>query len=445
MPLPISLADIAAFDKTFSATPQADIALNAVAKSGLAATCIDNNLRRRMRYAFSLEVDQGKVTNQMGSGRCWMFAALNTMRVAVMRKLNLETCELSQSYSLFYDKLEKSNYFLCNILDTLDEPTDGRLIAWLLSGPLGDGGQWDMFVNIVNKYGVVPKECMPETFHSSNTGMMTKFLTLKLREFACTLRAAYKAGTPREELLAQKQKMMSDIYGMLCVCLGRPPLTVEWECRDKDKKFQRVGPLSPTDFFKQYVGWDLSEYVSLINAPTADKPYDRTYTVQFLGNVKDGNPVLYLNVPSQALKDAAIAQLKAGDPVWFGCDVGQWLDGEWGSMDLDGFNFSAALGVDFPMTKAQRLDYGESLMTHAMVFTGVNLDENGKPNRWRVENSWGDKRGNEGQFIMADDWFDEYMYQVVVHKKYLTAEQLEQLKQKPIELKPWDPMGSLAL
>ncbi len=441
----IAMNTIEAFEQRFDKTPTGRLAMNAVTKAGIQSASASYDLQRRMRYGFSLELEAGKLTNQKSSGRCWMFASLNTMRVEVMKKLNLENFELSQNYPLFWDKLEKSNYFLESILDTLDEPLNGRLVSFLLAAPLGDGGQWDMFANIVEKYGVVPKEMMPETFHSSNTGVMNKYLTLKLREFACILREAHAAGQSREQLAAKKEDMLYTIYQMLCVCLGKPPREVMLEVRDKDNEFHRVGPMSPQDFFQEYVGFNLDDYVSLINAPTADKPFGRTYTVKYLGNVREGRPVRYLNLPIEDLKAAAIAQMQDGKLVWFGCDVGQRLDGEWGSMDLESFDLEPTLGTTFPMTKAQRLDYGESLMTHAMVFAGVNLDENGKPNRWKVENSWGEERGNKGWYIMSDDWFSEYTYQVLIEKKYLTAQQLAALEQEPIALEPWDPMGSLAV
>jgi len=440
----ISFDTLRQFEQRFEQNPTNAVAMNAVVKNGIQAASASYDLKRRMRYGFSLELEGGSITNQKSSGRCWMFAALNTMRLEIMKKLNLENLELSQAYPLFWDKLEKSNYFLDSILDTLDEPVNGRLVSFLLSGPLGDGGQWDMFRNLVEKYGVVPKEMMPESFHSSNTGMMVRFLTLKLREYACTLREAYARGESMAALKARKENMLYEIYSMLCISLGTPPKEVILEVRDKDKQFHRVGPMTPQEFYREYVGWDLSEYVSLINAPTADKPYGKTYTVKYLGNVKEGHPVLYLNLPVEELKQAAIRQMQDGHVVWFGCDVGKYLDGEWGTMDLESYDPASAYGVKFTLDKGQRLDYGESVMTHAMVFTGVNLDENGKPNRWKVENSWGEDRGNKGWYIMSDDWFSEFTYQVLVNKKYLTAEQLKALEGTPTSLEPWDPMGSLA-
>jgi len=444
MPFTLSQDALAAFSARFNRDPAAQVAMNAAVQAGILATATDYTLPRRMRFDFSVELEAGKITNQKASGRCWMFAALNTMRLEVMGKLNLDNMELSQAYPLFYDKLEKSNYFLECILDTLDEPTNSRIIAHLCSNPVNDGGQWDMFCNLVNKYGVVPKEAMPESFTSSATSVLNKYLTLKLREYACTLREAYAKGETVEILRGRKEEMMYHVYHMLCVTLGKPPEVFTYETRDKDKKFIRIKDTTPQAFFREYVGWDLSEYVSLINAPTADKPYHRSYTVRYLGNVWEGKPVRYLNLESSALKDAAIAQIKDGRVVWFGCDVAQYLDRTIGAMDLDSLRVDQLLGTDFPMTKAQRLDYGESVMTHAMVFTGVNLDEDGAPDRWRVENSWGDKSGTDGFYIMSDAWFDEFTYQVVVHKKYLTAEMIREYESEPIILEPWDPMGSLA-
>ena len=326
----------------------------------------------------------------------------------------------------------------------LDEPLEGRLLAYLLSDPLCDGGQWDMFASLVEKYGVVPKDAMPESAASSQTAEMDRYLTRKLREFACTLREEHEAGQPEASLRSRKEEMLSTIYRMLCISLGTPPQSFTYETRDKDKKFVRISDITPQDFYKEYVGLDMDDYISLINAPTADKPYGRMYTVQFLGNVKGGREVRYLNLPAEELKRAAIAQLKDGKAVWFGSDVGKCSSRQGGLLDLDVYDAAGLFDTEFPLTKAQRLDYGESLMTHAMVLTGVNLDDKERPLRWRVENSWGKEAGKDGYYVMSDRWFDEFTYQVVVNKKYLTDEQQAMLATEPIVLKPWDPMGSLA-
>ena len=295
----------------------------------------------------------------------------------------------------------------------------------------------------MDKYGCVPKSVMPETFQSSNSNMMNKYITLKLREYAMQLRDAAKAGKGMDELEQMKEQMMGEVYGMLCICLGQPPQTFTWEYRDKDKNFHREENLTPKAFFDKFVGQKLDEFISIINAPTADKPYNRTYTVAYLGNVCEGRQIKYLNLTSEEQKQLAIKQLEDGHPVWFGCDVGQFLTRDSGIMGMKNFGMEQLLGVKFGMDKAQRLDYHESVLTHAMVFLGVNL-VNGKPNRWKVENSWSDKSGQDGYYLMTDEWFDEFNYQVVINKKYLTDEQRKAFEQEPIVLKPWDPMGSLA-
>ncbi|RKJ40511.1 aminopeptidase [Acutalibacter sp. 1XD8-33] len=440
----IEAAQLESFESDFQRDPAKRVAQLAVTSNGVNKSATDPFVQREDRHQFSVQLETGKITNQKGSGRCWMFAALNTMRVEVMRRLNLEHFELSQNYTLFYDKLEKSNYFLETILDTLDEPTNGRLIAHLLQAPLNDGGQWDMLCNLVEKYGVVPKDAMPETACSSSTWEVTSYMTRKLREFACVLREGHAAGKTAEQLRNQKEVMLCNIYNMLCIAFGNPPKTFTLEVRDKDKKFIRDEGLTGRTFFEKYVGWDMGDYVSLINATTADKPFHRTFTVKMLGNIVEGRPVKYLNLPIEDLKAAAIRQMQDNQPVWFGCDVGKCSIREGGIMDLEALRADQLFGTEFGMNKAQRLDYGDSMMTHAMVFQGVNLDESGKPTRWRVENSWGKEAGVDGYYVMSDDWFNEYTYQVVVHKKYLTEEQRAELEQAPIELEPWDPMGSLA-
>lgn len=444
MSVSVTQEDLGAFEKRFLADRANRIAMDAVVNNGVLKSAKNAEAFRTTTHQFSISLKQGEITNQKQSGRCWMFAALNCLRFQVMQKLNLESFELSQCYTMFYDKLEKANYFLESILETLDEPANSRLIAHLLMAPLNDGGQWDMLCSLVDKYGVVPKSAMPETVSSSAAREMNACMTEKLREFACVLRRMHTEGKTEAQLREAKAGMVETIYDMLCTCLGVPPKTFDLEVRDKDNQFIRDTGLTPKTFYEKYVGVDLSQYISLINAPTEDKPYYRSYTVKFLGNVKEGRPVRYVNLPVEELKAAAIAQLKDGEPVWFGCDVGKSSERELGLMDLNLYHKDELFNTTFGMNKAERLTYGQSLMTHAMVFQGVNLDENGKPNRWRVENSWGKEPGKDGYYVMTDDWFSEYTYQIVVNRKYLSEEVLKAYDSDPIELEPWDPMGSLA-
>ncbi len=441
----VSEQQIAAFAADFESQRANLVAMNAVTANGLMASAVSRAAVENDVHEYSVSLEQGDITNQKQSGRCWMFAALNTMRYQVMKKCNLKTFELSQAYLFFWDKLEKSNYFLESILETVELPTSSRLVSYLLTAPVGDGGQWDMLCNLVKKYGVVPKTAYPESKASSGSREMDSTLTEKLREDACILRRMYKERMDMDAIRERKTEMLNEIYRLLCICLGEPPKSFTFEYRDEDKNFHRETGLTPKSFFEKYVGINLDDYVSLINAPTSDKPYGHSYTVKYLGNVREGNAVRYLNLPIEELKKAAIAQLKDGQPVWFGCDVGKHSDRDSGVMDLDIRSLETLLDTKFTMTKAERLDYSQSLMTHAMVFQGVNLDENGQPNRWRVENSWGKDPGKDGYYLMTDRWFDEYMYQIVVNKKYLTNEQLAAYQSEPTELEPWDPMGSLAV
>ena len=432
------------FKSRFATSKEDQTIKNAVARVGFEDTAFNNEVLRRHNFVFSDETKIGKMTNQKQSGRCWMFAALNTARVDTMKQLNVDHFEFSQNYTLFWDKLEKANYFLESILETSEEPLDSRLLAHLLTDPVQDGGQWDMFSGILQKYGAVPKSAMPETYHSSRTATLNQLLTSKLRQFAKELRNSSQAGHTVEQLHEEKEEMLYFIYSLLVKALGEVPETFTYEYRDKDGNFQRIQDITPREFFQTYVGWDLENMVSLLNAPTADKPYKRAYTVKYLGTVKEAKPVTYINAPIEALKEAAIRSIQAGEPVWFGCDVGKMSERKHGIMDSQTYVYDLVLGQDILLNKAERLDYGESLLTHAMVFVGVDLDANGKPIKWKVENSWGDAVGDKGIFSMEDAWFDEYNYQIAVNKKYIDSKWLKALDEPVIKLEPWDPMGALA-
>ena len=440
----IRYEDIGRFAATFDAEPKNLLALNAVSKNGIRAVALSRAVVNRTDHTYSHLIETPEATSQKKSGRCWLFAGLNTLRLTAMEKMNLESFELSQTYPMFWDKLEKANFFLENIIQTRDKPLDGRLVMWLLANPLPDGGQWDMFVNLIKKYGVVPKSVMPETNSSSDSRPMNVLLIAKLREYAQVLREMHERSGSVEEMRQAKGEMMEEFYRMLSIHLGQPPSRFLWEWRDKDKEFHRHGEITSTEFFEQYVGFDLDDLVCLINAPTKDKPYRRLYTVQYLGNVVGGQAVRYLNADIETLKQATADMIVDGQAVWFGCDVGKMLEREMGILDLEVYDYELVYGTRFKLDKAGRLDYGHSRMTHAMVLTGVDLDDSNKPIKWRVENSWGTKLGDKGYLVMADGWFDEFLYEVMISKKHLSPELLEVLDTEPVVLPPWDPMGALA-
>lgn len=416
----------------------------AVTKNGILSVSADYRSEVAMDRVFSIDIDTGKVADQKRSGRCWMFAALNTMRHSMREKLHMkDDFELSQNYTFFWDKLEKSNYFLENVLQTAELPTSDRKVAWLMQTPQQDGGQWDMLVALIQKYGVVPQTVMPETFNSSNSTEINKQLNLKLRKDAVELRELVAAKKSDADIQKTKEKMLNEIYRMLAYTFGEPPASFDFEYRDTDNNYHRIENITPQEFFKKYVGWNLDDYVSIINAPTADKPFNHMYTVEMLGNVLGGRQVRHLNLDMQTFRKVAIEQLKHGESVWFGSDVGQESDRKKGIMDTNLYHQDELFDIDFSMSKAERLDYGESMMTHAMVLTGVDLVD-GQPTKWKVENSWGDKVGEKGFFVMSDDWMEEFCYQIVVNKKYLPKDLQEILKEEPTVLAPWDPMGALA-
>ncbi len=440
--VPFTEEQQASFRAQFEADKTRRIAANALSKTGLADAAFCGTEAARMHHNFSVEIPTLPVTNQKASGRCWMFAALNVLRERVAARLNLEEFELSQSYLAFWDKFERANYFLETILDTLELEPDDRVLATVLQNGVHDGGQWDMFVNIVKKYGVVPKHAMPETYQSSNTGMMNSLLNTNLKECAVRLRAMYAEGAGIDALHGAKNGMLGSIFCYLCTCYGEPPRSFDFEYTDKEKQYHIDRNLTPRAFYGKYVDMDLDDYVSVIHAPTKDKPYNRMYTVRYLGNVVEGQRVSYLNLPMEELKALVIRQLQDGEVVWFGSDVGKFGDRAGGVWDDRSFGYEELTGLTFRLTKEQRLDYRDSAMNHAMVITGVNLVD-GRPNRWKIENSWGDDKGNKGYYIASDSWFDQFVYQAVVQRKYL-GEKEALLAQKPIELNPWDPMGSLA-
>ncbi len=439
----ISKKTTAAFAQAYQDNNKQTALQRSVVKNGITASAENVSAKVNNVPVFSVDVTTGKVSNQKQSGRCWMFAALNKFRHKMLNDFNLKLFELSQNHTYFWDKYEKANYFYENILATANEPLTSRKVAFLLQTPQQDGGQWDMIVSIFQKYGVVPKTVMPESSNSSNSRDLNNYLNKKLRKDAVALRQLVAEGKTAEDIQTAKEAMLEDIYRFLATSLGTPPETFDFEYRDEDKNYHIDRNLTPQSFYEKYVGVDLDDYVSIINAPTADKPYNQSYTVEMLGNVVGGKEVKYLNVDMPTFKKLAIAQLEQGESVWFGCDVGQSSTRDTGIMALDAYDINDLFDIDFTMTKAERLDFGESLMTHAMVLTGVDLID-GESTKWKVENSWGEKVGTNGFFVMSDAWMDEYTYQIVVRKEFLTAEQLAAFEAEPTVLAPWDPMGALA-
>ncbi|NMH33670.1 aminopeptidase C [Streptococcus sanguinis] len=428
----------------YEANPKFAAMENAISHNGLLASLEKRSAAVENTPIFSLDLTKDKVSDQKASGRCWMFAALNTFRHKMIAGFQLEDFELSQAHTFFWDKYEKSNWFLEQVIATADQELTSRKVKFLLDTPQQDGGQWDMVVALFEKYGVVPKSVYPESISSSNSRELNQILNKLLRQDAQILRELRAEGAESSELQAKKEELLQEVFNFLAMNLGLPPRQFDFSYRDKDNHFHSESGLTPLTFYQKYVDLKLDDYVSIINAPTADKPYGRSYTVEMLGNVVGSKPVRYLNVEMGRLKELAIAQMQAGETVWFGSDVAQSSNRKAGIMAEGMHDFTASMDIRLTQDKAGRLDYSESLMTHAMVLTGVDLDENGKAKKWKVENSWGEKVGNKGYFVASDAWMDEYTYQIVVRKEFLTAAELAAYEAEPLVLAPWDPMGALA-
>ena len=439
----LTMNEISAYRDRFTSDSKKLLMQNVVTRHDVNQVAMQRSVVAEATHSFSTVLDSWKVTNQSRTGRCWMFAGLNLIRSETRNELNLKEFEFSQSYLMFWDKLERANFILEAIIETAHLPVDDRTVAWLLQRPIEDGGQWDMFVSLVNKYGLVPKTVMVETDSSSNSSRLNTMLNYQVRQGSKLIRDMYSSEAGLDELRKVKTEVVSTIFQMLCIHLGTPPSSFFWQWKDKDDEFRRDGNISPTEFADKYVKTPLDEYVCLVHDPRPTSQVGKTYTVSYLGNVLNGSPIRYLNVDIQLMKDLTAKQLEDGLPVWMGCDTGKQMDRDLGIWDAELFDYESVYDTKFSLDKASRLEYHQTSMTHAMLFTGVDMVD-GKPRRWRVENSWDDKVGDKGFFMMNDSWFDEHMFEIAVPKKYLSEELQKALNLEPIILPPWDPMGALA-
>jgi bleomycin hydrolase len=429
------------FDKEFAARPVNRLMQNAVTQTSVDDVALDRRILTGIDHSVSHHLDDWKVTNQKQSGRCWMFAGLNLLRVGAARKLGVKDFEFSQNHLLWWDKFERANHFLEAVVETSDREVDDRTVAHLLEDPISDGGQWSMFVALIAKHGLVPKSAMPETHSSSATRAMNRTLKTLLRQGARDLRglAGEGAGAQRE----RKREVLAAVHRVLGIHLGTPPQRFLWQWEDKDKEFHRDGWLTPAEFAASYVELPLEEYVCLVHDPRASSPVGRTFTVEYLGNVVDGPPVVYLNVGMELLKRLAMESITGGEPVWFGCDVTKMMRSDAGVWDAALFDYASVYDTPFTMDKADRLLHHDTQMTHAMLFTGVDVVD-GAPRRWRVENSWGEEKADRGFWTMNDSWFDEHVFEIAARRSALPPQLAAALDEPPIVLPAWDPMGALA-
>ena len=418
----------------YQGTPEQKAVKNALASNSISALAINGENLAMIDTHFSHRVKTKGITNQKSSGRCWLFTGLNVLRAKVIDKYELPGLEFSQNYNSFYDLLEKSNLFLQAIIDTKDLPLEDRKVDWLLKNAIGDGGQFTGVSNLIMKYGVVPKEVMPETYQSDNTGQMGMILKWKLREYALELRAL-KANKTAE----RKEAMLTEIYRILVECLGVPPTEFEWTRYDKSGKAVSTKKYTPKSFYQEYIGDDLEHnYIMVMNDPSRE--YNKVYEIEYDRHVYDGENWVYLNLPIEKVKELAIASIKDNTAMYFSCDVGKFSDRKKGTLDINNMDYESLFRTKFPMDKKQRIQTFSSGSSHAMTLIAVDLDEAGQPKKWMVENSWGAASGYQGNLIMTDEWFDNYMFRVVVEKKYVPADIMKLMEQKPIMLPSWDPM-----
>lgn len=433
----ITYDDLQQFNRDYEQTAASASLGRAVQSSGVVATSRNYAAKLELNRVFSIELETGKVTNQKKSGRCWLFATLNTMRHDFEKQYNVKDFQFSQNYNSFFDRLEKANHYLEEVIRLSDRPDDDRELLEVLNWNDNDGGQWANAAALINKYGVVPQSVMPETFASDQTSDLNSALSLELSKSAVYLRDLKSQGKSEDDLRIAKKKALSDVYRMLVYAFGQPPVEFDFEYRDKDNHYHVDAGLTPKSFFEKYCQRNFNDYVCLADAP--DHAMGQKFGLPSQDYIFDEKHIEFLNVGIQALKDAVIASLKDGETVWFGCDVLQDLDRQNGYLAPEYFKTGELFDIDLELSKKDRLRSRNGEVSHAMTFTGVDIVD-GKPTKWKVENSWGEKIGDHGYFVMSDQWFEKYVYEVIVNKKYISEDAKKVDQQTKIDLPAWDSL-----
>ncbi|MCD4680666.1 MAG: C1 family peptidase [Bacteroidales bacterium] len=411
---------------------------NAITNNDIKKLALNRLNIDKVNHYFSNKVTTKGITNQKSSGRCWLFTGLNTIKPYVLEKYNINEFDFSQNYSFFWDQLEKSNLFLEGIIETRDKDLQDRKVEWLLKNPVGDGGQWTTFTDIIQKYGLIPKTAMPETNNSENTRWMSRLINRKLREDAMMISDMHKDGKDVNAIRTAKVKMLSEIYRMLSLTLGEPPVEFTWQYKDKDGEITKPKTYTPMSFYKEAIGVDLDNYIMFMNDPSRE--YYKLYEIDLDRSVYDGKNWKYINLPINEIKEFTKLSILDNEAMYFSCDVGKQLNTEEGTLDVNNYDYGDLFGTTFGMDKKQRIQTFESGSSHGMALIGFNQDESGMTDKWLLENSWGADKGYKGYLTMTDKWFDEYMFRIVIKKEYVAEKILKILEQDPIMLPPWDPM-----
>ncbi len=437
----ISRERIDAYRKNFGLNPAYKVAMNAVTRGNITEIAINRDVLNDADMVFSNEIESGgPITDQKAASTCWLFADLNWLRTFTSKKKNIKGFEFSENFAMFWDKFEKSNYFLENVIALRDKDLDDRRVHYLLSNPAGDGGEWNMMCNIIEKYGLVPKSVMPDTFNRENSRYMNERLQYRLRMAAAEIRDMNAAGKSVADMRKAKDAALSDAYRILSIFMGEPPEKFSWGYRDGKKKFHRVENVTPKEFYKEFVGVNPGDTFALLSCPMRDTPFNRTFQVEYFQNMWGGRDLTFINIPLDEFKRITIEILKKKEAALFGCEVRQFVHSKEGILDTNLYEYDSMFNMEFHLDKGGRMEYQQGRMTHAMVFTGVDL-VNGKPKKWKVENSWGDQFGKKGYFIMSDEWFDENVYELIVLKKYMTPRLRKLANMKPVILPPWHALS----
>ena len=431
--------DVAEIQKSFVADGPTTALQNALTQEvNLKKLALNRKLQGQVDHYFKYRVDVKGITDQKQSGRCWMFTSMNVLRPRVMKQLNLPAFDFSHNYCYFWDIFEKSNLFLTNAVATADREITDRDVEFYFKNPVGDGGVWNLFYNIAMKYGVVPQSVMPETAHSNNTGQMTSVINERLRAGGYALRQMVSEGKSAADVAKARKEVLKDVYRILSLCLGTPPQEFTWRYETTDHQIKQLHT-TPQEFFKSIIPDDYAPdtYVMIMNDPT--RPYYQTYEIQNYRNTAEGLNWLYLNLPNDVIKQAAIASIKNNEPMYASCDVAQY-DSREGVCDSKMYDYESLLGVKMSMDKKARILTRQSGSAHAMTLIAVDTDDNERPLKWQFENSWGPSAGHEGYMTFTDQWFDDYMFRLVIRREYLDAKSLDALKTKPVQLPAWDYM-----
>ncbi len=423
---------------SFKNTSENTAAINAVTHNSIKTLAKSRANEGKQNHFINTKVSTHGISNQYSSGRCWLYTGLNTLKPMVLEKYDIEGFEFSQTYNFFWDQFEKSNLFLEIAIATADKPLSDRKVQWMMKNPIGDGGQWTTFADIVKKYGVVPASAMPDTYQSKNTRMMSRLLARKLREDAMELRDLANNGAKNKNLASTKIEMLKDIYRMLVLLLGEPPQQFTWQYETKGGTASEVLTYTPEKFYQEVVGINVDDYVMFMNDPSRD--YYKLYEVEYDRNLAEGANWKYINLPIDVIKKFAVKSIKDNEAMYFSCDVGKQFDSEAGYLDVNLYDYNNLFGVEFGMNKAKRIQTFDSGSSHGMALIGANVLDDGTTDKWLLENSWGDTKGDHGYLTMTDAWFDNYMFRLVINKKYIDADVLKILNSKATLLPPWDPM-----